>query len=365
VGASVDPVQERGTWLRMQTRGAIEGYDGLSLVELKPGEALTDFDTDRWTSSVRELDDGMSGGFYGMTVVSGKAGGGKSILALASAIEAAEAGWTVMYFNTELDDRQMNNRLRRHGISNEAFDRFAVMRVGFGVMVEDMAEWLCSRLDDETKAVLVVVDSSTTFARLAGVRHEDKGTLTELARLVMWTATLRQRTQGVISFMLVSELNSQGVEYGREIQHLADVVLRVEKTDEADTVELNCIKGREGGEKDYGQFFRDWRRGRLEAKIIADIRASDADHRQRGTGSQGPDRLSLGPGRRLGAAHRVRRRGQRDAVSTVRRCRQGGHQAGPDRRPERDDRRRASHGRSGRHGAGAGRSPGGGSWGRR
>jgi hypothetical protein len=280
--ASVRAEDDWALWMRMHIRSALDGYQTIEPMPLLLHESGEITDTDRWTSTVVEVDDGMGGGFYGLSVVSGKAGGGKSILTLASAIEAAEAGWHVVFFNTELDKRQFANRVWRHGISKAASTRFHPYDVGPMTPLEDLAEWLCAHVTKDTERILGVIDSSTTFARLAGL-HKENGTLSELSRMVMWCSMLRRKTEGRISFLLVSELNSGGEEYGREIQHLADLVLRVTKTEEQDVVELECIKGREGGESNYGLFTRDWRRGRLERRILADIRASEdeeGEHRE-------------------------------------------------------------------------------------
>ena len=61
-----------------------------------------------------EFDELIGGGFSGLTVITAKSGGGKSILLQQSAIEAFKAGKNVLYLSLELSGKVLGNRVKSY-----------------------------------------------------------------------------------------------------------------------------------------------------------------------------------------------------------------------------------------------------------
>ncbi len=61
-----------------------------------------------------EFDELIGGGFSGLTVITAKSGGGKSILLQQSAIESFKAGLNVLYLSLELSGKVLGNRVKSY-----------------------------------------------------------------------------------------------------------------------------------------------------------------------------------------------------------------------------------------------------------
>lgn len=234
------------------------------LVFIEPGRIV---DSPRWPSSVQQIDQAC-GGFYGVVVLGGEAGVGKSLLAMASACCAAEKHIKVVYLAGEMTQSQIAQRayrrlredveliwgfeLRVHLIHEIATERDLITIVGQAV-------------EDKDERLLVVVDSIDTIAE--NLVSDDSGSQFEVFRIKNRIANLfisaRRLSEGRIGSILISELNTGGRIKGRKLEYLCDLDVRVTHGDMPDHVHLEIKKGREGGRQDYGTFYSDWRRTAL------------------------------------------------------------------------------------------------------
>jgi len=183
----------------------------------------------RWPSTLFELDRRCHGGFYGLSVLVGKKGLGKTLLALGSCLEAAATrDWQVVYFSAELDQQELAVRIgryfERHAGSVDAVGFFHAIHLGKGHTLEDLCRMVEERTDPSGPRILVCIDSVTTAARLAR-----RNFLFELEQLSLWSMLARRMSSGLASFLLVSEENKLGGAKGGALEYWADVVLKLAK----------------------------------------------------------------------------------------------------------------------------------------
>jgi predicted ATP-dependent serine protease len=219
----------------------------------------------RFSSTIPELDRRTEGGLYGLTVVGGNAGVGKSMLAIGVAVEFALAGGKAVYFNAEMTSKQILQRVWNASCGRREQIVGAPLRlrhVTHTVTVESLIEQTISDLDAEDSRLLVVIDSINTVADMVTSQGQIEY-FQALAQLIAWCATVRRRSEGSIMFLLVSELNAKGDVKGLKLEYVADLVLRITKGERSDCVVIECTKGREGGRGELGTHVVDWRAGRL------------------------------------------------------------------------------------------------------
>lgn len=212
---------------------------------------------------------GIDFNFYGLTVLAGKAGSGKSILAIAVAIEAAAQGWRAIYFNTEMDRIEMRNRVLRCGVGRGDFLRnalgnFVALDVPTNATMAGAVAQLREQIRHHDRRVLLIVDSVNSFAEFLVRKDYDCAALNQLARVSNFVTRLRRVSLGDIAIIAVSELNAGGGVKGRKLEYSADVVLSIEAAeDDPSYVELNVTKNRSGPRPHLGRFHIDWQCNRL------------------------------------------------------------------------------------------------------
>lgn len=204
---------------------------------------------------------------YGNTILMADAGLGKSMLALAIAIETAGTGmWNVVYNNAELDAAEMSTRIGRvtsamasdSGYAMEAIEFFSA---GDQTTIAELAQRAVDAVRDDRR-LLIVLDSINTLAEYAA-DDAPCADLMQARRLYNWAAQVRKNTCGDVSFLIVSETNASGGVKGRKGQFSADVVVRISGTNDSDRVEINCLKSRSAASGPLGVFTRDWKIGRF------------------------------------------------------------------------------------------------------
>lgn len=232
--------------------------DGLELGELKgdPGPQ-----TIRWPSGIPKVNDAC-GGFYGVSTILGGTGVGKSIVAVASAVEAACAGIRVVYFNAEIPRKPFMARVgRRVNGSQDRMDRvldnFTHYIAGPGLTLEQMQLAALEVIKPHDARLLIVVDSINTVAEFL----EGPGYFEALRQLGFWGMESRKQSEGRIGWLFVSERNQRGDVKGSKLAYLSDLILSVEAGQAPDYVKLIVTKGREGGGGDLGSFLREWKTG--------------------------------------------------------------------------------------------------------
>lgn len=219
-------------------------------------------DPHRWPSTLDQLDS-RCGGFPGITYLAAPPKVGKSLLALASALEAAASmEWRVVYINAELTRGETDERVDRYIThrpgAEDALPFLRVVHVSRGLTLERLHEAILCSLEPDELRVLVVVDSINRIADFAG--REYFRTLTELGTYLM---TARRLSEGAVSGLIVSELNKRGTDKGDKGSYLADMLVRMKPGREAHWVEIDVLHARHGGDGPVGKFLRSWQEGRF------------------------------------------------------------------------------------------------------
>ncbi len=229
-----------------------------------------------WPSTLNYIETHL-GGFHGVTSLAAEKGTGKTMLALASAIEAAASGdWQVFYFAAEDDYGGMLTRYQTYleawGGARDAEGRLSVLSVGRIHSVWDLFQEITARCVTELNApVLVVLDSINTIASLSTEPY-----LLALHNLGLWAMLSRRMSRGAASFLLVAETNKTGGIKGGNLDHWSDVVLRIRKVkNENRQVTMRLDKARlAGGEGPMGKYVRVHHQGRFlrEDEAVEDLR---------------------------------------------------------------------------------------------
>lgn len=211
----------------------------------------------RWPSTLTTLDLRCNGGFYGLSVVLGNRGLGKTLLALGSCIEAAATQqWQAVYLSAELDHHEIAMRLGRYFAKHEAsldcIGYFHVVHLGRGFDVPDLCRIVEERTDPAGPPLLVCIDSVNTAAELSGGEY-----LWTLRKLSLWSMLARRMSAGYASFLLVSEVNKLGGAKGGALDYWADVVVRLARPKGGAGIELTLEKSRRTrGEGKLGLYAR-------------------------------------------------------------------------------------------------------------
>jgi hypothetical protein len=202
-------------------------------------------------------------------------------LAFASAIEAARAGWTVAYCNSELDAGTVRSYLHRRmrGPREIAgiLRRLRVVDVGPGVTLPQVSQEIFAALDWDTRPperLLVVLDSVNTMAELAQGGEGVETYFAELRRWLLWAMECRRKSGGLISALIVSETNAKGETKGRKADYVADMVVHLHRGDTDGYVKVAVVKGRYSGRQDLGAMYFDWRSGEFKGQY----RMEDSAH---------------------------------------------------------------------------------------
>jgi 5S rRNA maturation endonuclease (ribonuclease M5) len=162
----------------------------------------------------------------GVVVAAGVPSTGKSYFAIASAVDAARAGWDVIYLSCEMSDGTIARRIL--AASGGALpETFHLVTVGYGASVEGLIDWIERSVTERN--TLVIFDSVSSFCDQAEKTDTDDPYGTEmLRRLVMWAVNCRGETEGQIAFLLLAEASKEGRVRGRTADHKADLSLLFE-----------------------------------------------------------------------------------------------------------------------------------------
>jgi len=223
--------------------------------------------TPHWPTGCRAIDE-LSEGGYGMTVIAGAPKVGKSLLALSSAIEAARAGWSVVYCNAEMSPDHFLRRIRNYvgGKFDDALvENLHLAHVGPGVTIEAMCAEIRERaLDDETERLLIVVDSINRIVDFGATDGNEAGYWRLLRDWSAWAMNARRSTEGAISWLIVSELNQRGDVKGRNLEYTADLVVRMAASQlDPEVVEFDVPYSRATRAAQIGPLFRIYNEGRF------------------------------------------------------------------------------------------------------
>ena len=198
-----------------------------------------------------------------MTALAGKGGVGKSMLAFASAIEAAASGeWNVVYLTAEMATDEFARRgdayLAAYPGAEDAVERLTLIHLPKYPKLEDLANLIsaASATGAGDAPTLVCIDSINTCAKLMRGSY-----LQSLDEIALWAMLSRRISRGAVSWLLVAELNKGGTVKGDQLGYWADVVLSLRnptgKKERPNVVELELTKSRStAGEGKMGLYLR-------------------------------------------------------------------------------------------------------------
>jgi predicted ATP-dependent serine protease len=204
--------------------------------DIEPGRAP------RWPSTISMVELNC-GGFYGLTTVGGYPSLGKSMLAMASAIEAAASlDWNVVFLNCEMAPDELAGRfdsyLDAHPHAEDAVDHLRLVHAPRGLDVPMIIGEVSAVVADD-RPVLLVVDSVNTAAELMNRNYLDG-----LRELSLWAMMARRISRGAASFLLVSELNKGGGAKGEKLSYWSDCFLQMTGDKKKGWVRLTIKKTR-------------------------------------------------------------------------------------------------------------------------
>jgi len=260
-GVPTLPVHAIRGWLRDAMT-----HKGPSL-EVQEVDAAPGPDPPRFPTGVPSIN-ALCGGGYGMTVIAGAPKVGKSLVAMSAAIEAANDGWVVIYINAELNSNEIAKRLIRYNggpADEDLCSNMVIYNVDPGITPEKILEFIYRKVDLDHERLLVVLDSVNRLATLSQQGDEVRrdGYWGALERWSEWARMSARISGGIISFIVVSELNAQDHVKGRNLEYAADLVVRIKGTAEDDMVEIDVPYARSSNRGELGKHRRDWQTGRF------------------------------------------------------------------------------------------------------
>jgi len=210
-----------------------------------------------WPSTLRDVERKV-GGLYGMTVLTGSDGTGKTTILRASSVAAAAAGWQVFVFLAEdsMNDWRagFNRYVSTHPGSELGLENMQIAQVGRNQSPESLTEQVCERADVYSECpILIAIDSVNSVVNLGGGDY-----LSRLGSFGVWAMLARRLSRGRCSFMLNSEVNARGSAKGGGLAYWSDVHLKLEK--KADSVAVVELKKSRltAGEGVLGKYGRVW-----------------------------------------------------------------------------------------------------------
>lgn len=219
-----------------------------------------------WPSTIKYIDQ-TCGGFYGMTVVAAQPGTGKTLLAIATAIEAAASGnWQVVIFAAEDDYDGFRDRFNRylaaHPAAQDCLPNLHFHAVGKGQDPESLTSTVLHAVDREMDTpILLVLDSINSIVNLSGSNY-----LAGLSSIGLWAMLARRVSEGNVSFFITSETNKAGEAKGETLSFWADFYLKMKKKSD-NVVEMELAKTRRTpGAGKMGKYLRNWTIGEFEAE---------------------------------------------------------------------------------------------------
>lgn len=207
------------------------------LGETTPGEAK------RFESTISWIDLLTNGGYYGLAVLGGRPGLGKSMLGRAASMQAAASGdWNVIHIDAEHPADELEEKFQtyidQHAGAEAAIDNLRIVHVPRGITIEDLVVQIGEVIGDD-RPVLTVVDSINTIAQLMRGPYLDN-----LRDLALWAMMARRISRGSASFLMMSELNKLGGAKGGNLEHWADVFVQLDGDRQAGWVTVTLKKTR-------------------------------------------------------------------------------------------------------------------------
>ena len=211
---------------------------------------------------------GMPGlDFFGLTVLVGEPGCGKSLIGISSGLDAYQTGeWDVAYLGVEIDKGEMSFRVGACHRS-QRIPRIKIGEIGWLLLQPgqiDMSQVIekIGNVATGEKKLLVIIDSINSLAEL-GTDGSMAASLGITTKLFHWATQVRMHTQGNVSFLIISETNAGGGVKGRKGSFSADLVVNLVKTPEKGIIEACCVKSRSRPTFSPIPYEIDWDAGRM------------------------------------------------------------------------------------------------------
>lgn len=222
----------------------------------------------RWKSGV----DGLE--MQGFTILGGKYGTGKSILAMGCALTQAHSDVCTLVFDAENGQSLATERIWRWYGEHEFRTRFPriVGRNFFwipvrrGHQVRQLVSKAVELYSDIHSGVFLVFDSLTKIARILA-RDKSKDTFQSLDALAQWCDETTQKTNGNVRVLALSELAKDGTPWGQRVSYDCTMAVTLHKEEERDMegnvrrdlVRIHIEKDRQGPDgHDLGIYVRRW-----------------------------------------------------------------------------------------------------------
>ena len=211
-------------------------------------------------------------GFQGVSIIDGDAATGKSIMALACALELAHEGKCVVYLDAENGPARTQRRIRRWYLPKQWPDTFASIagrtffyfNVLHGHELLQIVETIAECVQHDHDGAVVVFDSLNAIGRRLLRKREDE--LSKVAKMLGWADEVTQRTHGKVAFLALCERTRAGGVKGHTAEYTCTTRIDIAR-DEAgrkDEVKLTLAKDRDAECPLYlGVFQRQHERGRF------------------------------------------------------------------------------------------------------
>lgn len=192
---------------------------------------------------------------YGVSVLGGDAGAGKSMFAMSVALQSAlRDDVATVYVAAEMTREQILYRFAwlatAWGHTQAGFEtalasgRLVILSRQGPLTFDDFSEAVGAALLGEESA-LVVIDSINSL--LDTLESPDEGYWSLYRRVRNAIVDARRITEGRLAFLLISELNKDSVTKGRQWEYAADLVVTFRQTATPRTVAAKVVKSREKG----------------------------------------------------------------------------------------------------------------------
>lgn len=230
-----------------------------------------------WPSTIPHIDT-VCGGFYGVSVVTGQPGTGKTLLSIASAIEAAASGnWQVVILSAEDDKDGFRERFNRylsvHPAAQDCIGNLHYHAVGKGQDASSLTLTIHHCIDHTLDTpILIVIDSINSIVNLSHGSY-----LSLLKEIGLWAMFSRRLSAGDVSFFITAETNKSGEVKGEALSFWSDVYLKMKWKSE-NVVDMNLAKTRRtAGAGPMGNHLRNWSTGRFEPEEQRSLYAVGSD----------------------------------------------------------------------------------------
>ena len=224
----------------------------------------------KWPTGMPRVD-AMTGGGYGLTVFGGRPKLGKSLAAMAAAIEAAAAGWSVVYVNAELTERETHERVMRYVAGRAGALRphaiganFVLVNANPGFTARDLIAEVAQTVSLDTDRILIVLDSINRLVNLDLSQPLVESSYWDRLRAWSeWPRLAARLSDGRVSVLVVSELNQREGVKGGNLEYDADLVVKFTTGSTPDRAQIDVALSRSTASGECGEHERDWRHARF------------------------------------------------------------------------------------------------------